>query len=493
MSEPTTTGPWQLDGYEAVIGLEVHAELLTRSKIFCACSAAFGGEPNTNVCPVCLGMPGMLPVLNRRVVEFAIRAGLATHCAIAEHSRFARKNYFYPDLPKGYQISMYEQPICEHGWVEVLVDGTPTRVGLTRIHMEEDTGKNVHDAVAGGSGVDFNRCGVPLLEIVSEPDIRSPAEAGAYLRALRSVLQYLEICDGNMEEGSFRCDANCSVRRIGDHELGTKVEIKNMNSFRNVERAIAYELHRQVRALQAGERLVQETRLWDPDREETRAMRSKEHAHDYRYFPEPDLMPLVVPPAWVEEVRATLPELPQARRARFESQYGLSAYDADVLTQRKDVADYFEAGIAAGAQPKEMANWVTTEILRLVRERKLDDALVIRDWPITPTQIARLAALVAAGTINRNTAKQLLPRLDGTNEDPEAIVAREGLAQVSDRGALEQAVRDVLARSPEQVAQYKAGKERVIGFLVGQAMKATGGKANPQLLQELLKAALAAG
>jgi len=491
MSEPAASGAWTLDGYEAVIGLEVHAELLTRAKVFCGCSAAFGGEPNTNVCPVCLGMPGVLPVLNRRVVEFAIRAGLASSCAIAPRSRFARKNYFYPDLPKGYQISMYEQPLCEHGWVELLVDGRPRRVGLTRIHLEEDTGKNVHDAVAGGSLVDFNRSGVPLLEIVGEPEIRSPAEAGAYLRALRSVLQYLEICDGNMEEGSFRCDANVSVRPLGATALGTKVEIKNMNSFRNVERAVAWELQRQVRALQAGERLVQETRLWDPEREETRSMRSKEHAHDYRYFPEPDLLPLEVPQEWVDEVRATLPELPGPRRRRFERDHGLSAYDADVLTQRKDVADYFEAGIAAGAQPKEMANWVTTEILRLVRERKLDDALVIRDWPVTPAQVAALSQLVDAGTINRGTAKQLLPRLLGTDDDPAAIVRREGLAQVSDRGALEQAVRDVIARCPEQAAQLRAGKDKVIGFLVGQVMKATGGKANPQLVQELLKAALA--
>ena len=480
------------NGMEPVIGLEVHAELLTRSKIFCACSATFGGEPNTNVCPVCLGMPGLLPVLNRRVIEFAIRLGLATSCAIAPLSRFARKNYFYPDLVKGYQISMYELPLCTGGHLDVLVDGLGRRIGLTRIHMEEDTGKNIHEANAETSLVDFNRSGVPLLEIVSEPDMRTVAEAGAYLRTLRSILQYLEICDGNMEEGSFRCDANVSVRPAGTTTLGTKVEVKNMNSFRSVENAIAYEIERQAAALAHGEPLRQETRLWDAEREETRPMRSKEFAHDYRYFPEPDLLPLVVDRRWVDEVRATLPELPAPRRERFVRDYQLSTYDADVLTQRKDIADYFEAGIAAGAVPKEMANWVTTELLRIVHEEKLDDALVIRDWPLTPTQLARLAALVHAGTINRNTAKALIPRLRGTTRDPQELVAAEGLAQVSDRGALEAAVADVVARHPAQVAEFRGGKERVLGFLVGQVMKATGGKANPQVVQELLRAALVA-
>ena len=480
------------EGIEPVIGLEVHAELLTRSKIFCACSASFGGEPNTNVCPVCLGMPGLLPVLNRRVVEFAIRLGLATNCAIAPSSRFARKNYFYPDLPKGYQISMYELPLCTGGYLEVLADGQSRRIGLTRIHMEEDTGKNIHEPQADTSLVDFNRSGVPLLEIVSEPDMRNVAEAGAYLRTLRSILQYLEICDGNMEEGSFRCDANVSVRPVGTTTLGTKVEVKNMNSFRSVEKAIAYEIERQAAALGRGESLRQETRLWDAEREETRPMRSKEFAHDYRYFPEPDLLPLVVDRAWVDEVRATLPELPAPRRERFVRDYQLSTYDADVLTQRKDIADYFEAAIAAGAAPKEMANWTTTELLRIVHDEKLDRALVIREWPVTPTQLARLATLVQSGTINRNTAKALVPRLRGTTLDPQELVAAEGLGQVSDRGALETAVADVVARHPAQVAEFRSGKERVLGFLVGQVMKATGGKANPQVVQELMRAALVA-
>ena len=475
---------------ETVIGLEVHAELLTRSKIFCRCSAAFGGPANTNVCPVCLGMPGVLPVLNRRVVEFAIRAGLATDCTIARSSRFARKNYFYPDLPKGYQISMYETPICTGGRLDVLVDGGTKRIGLTRIHMEEDTGKNIHDAHGDASLVDFNRSGVPLLEIVSEPDMRTVAEAGAYLRMLRSILMYLEICDGNMEEGSFRCDANVSVRPAGQAAFGTKVEIKNMNSFRAVEKAITYEVQRQTEALSSGERIVQETRLWDAEREETRSMRRKEYADDYRYFPEPDLLPLVVDAGWVDEIRATLPELPAARRDRFIRDHGLSPYDADVLTQRKDVADYFEAGVAAGAPPKEMANWVMTELLRIVREEKLDRALVVRDWPLMATQLARLALLVQAGTINRNTAKSLIPRLRGTGRDPEELVTAEGLAQVSDRAAIERAVAEVVARHPAQAAEFRAGKDRVLGFLVGQVMKASGGKANPQLVQELLREAL---
>jgi aspartyl-tRNA(Asn)/glutamyl-tRNA(Gln) amidotransferase subunit B len=475
---------------EAVIGLEVHAELLTRAKIFCGCSAAFGGQPNTNVCPVCLGMPGVLPVLNRRVVEFAIRAGLATGCRIAERSRFARKNYFYPDLPKGYQISQYELPICIGGKVEILLDGEPRTVGLTRIHMEEDTGKNIHDAHGDASLVDFNRCGVPLLEIVSEPDMRTVEEAGAYLRTLRSILQYLEICDGNMEEGSFRCDANVSVRPRGTTPLGTKVEVKNMNSFRAVEKAIAFEIDRQSEALRTGEKLRQETRLWDADREETRPMRSKEQAHDYRYFPEPDLLPLVVPETWVAEVKRAMPELPARRRDRYVRAYGLSPYDADVLTQRKDVADYFEAGLADGAPAKEMANWVMTELLRIVREEKLDDALVIRDWPISAAQLAKLVCLVQAGTINRNTAKGLIPRLRGTATDPEELVRAEGLGQVSDVGALEAAVADVIAKHPAQVAEFRAGKDRVVGFLVGQVMKATKGKGNPQLVQEVLRKAL---
>jgi aspartyl-tRNA(Asn)/glutamyl-tRNA(Gln) amidotransferase subunit B len=478
--------------YEPVIGLEVHAELLTHSKIFCGCSARFGAAPNTNVCPVCLGMPGSLPVLNRRVVEFAIRAGLATHCTIAPRSVFARKNYFYPDLPKNYQISMYELPVCEHGWLDVVVGEHTKRIGLTRIHMEEDAGKNIHDARSDGSLVDYNRTGVPLLEIVSEPDLRSATDATAYLRSLRSILQYLEICDGNMEEGSFRCDANVSIRPNTEAPFGTKVEVKNMNSFRSVERAIDFELARQAQALADGEPIVQETRLWDADRNETRSMRSKESAHDYRYFPDPDLLPLLISRDWIHEVQAAMPELPAERRARFESAFQLSAYDADVLTARKDLADYFEAGVQAGAPAKDMANWVMTDILRMVHDDHLDDALVIERWPVSATQLAKLLTLVADGTINRNTAKGLLPKLRGTTDDPAALVAAEGLGQVSDRGALEATVREVLAKAPAQVEQFRAGNEKVLGFLMGQVMKASGGKANPQLVQELLRAALSA-
>jgi aspartyl-tRNA(Asn)/glutamyl-tRNA(Gln) amidotransferase subunit B len=478
--------------YEAVIGLEVHAELLTQSKIFCACSAKFGAPPNQNTCPVCLAMPGALPVLNRRAVEFAIRAGLATHCTIANYSRWARKNYFYPDLPKGYQISQYELPLCLGGTVDVETGAGTTRVCLTRIHMEEDTGKNIHDAHGDSSLVDFNRCGVPLLEIVSEPDLRSAEEAGAYLRKLRTILQYLEICDGNMEEGSFRCDANVSIRRRGASQLGTKVEIKNMNSFRNVERAIDYELKRQAEVLDGGGRLVQETRLWDPDREVTRSMRSKESAHDYRYFPEPDLLPLLVDDEWIEAVRHTLPELPDARRTRFAGQYGLPAYDADVLTMRKDVADYYEAAVQHHRNPKAVSNWIMGDLLRILRERKLDNTLVIHDWPVPPERLAALVELIDSGEISGKIAKTVFEEMVNTGKTPVQIVDEQGLKQISDEGLIVAAVEQVIAANPEKVAEYRGGKDKLFGYFVGQAMKATQGKANPQKLNELLRAKLGA-
>jgi aspartyl-tRNA(Asn)/glutamyl-tRNA(Gln) amidotransferase subunit B len=480
-----------MNDYEAVLGLEVHAELLTQSKIFCACSAAFGAPPNENTCPLCLGLPGVLPVLNRRVVEFAIRAGLATHCEIAPLSRWARKNYFYPDLPKGYQISQYELPICIGGHIDIAVDGDSRSIRLTRIHMEEDTGKNIHDAVTGASLVDYNRCGVPLLEIVSEPDLRTPAEAGAYLRKLRAILQYLEVCDGNMEEGSFRCDANVSVRRRGASELGTKAEIKNLNSFRAVERAIEYEIQRQIRALQSGEKIVQETRLWDADRERTRSMRSKEHAHDYRYFPDPDLLPLEIDSAWVEEVRATLPELPDARARRFVDDYELPAYDAEVLTARKDVADYYEQAVAAHRNPKAISNWVMGEILRLVRERKLDAALVIRDWPVAADRLAALVNLIDTGKISGKIAKTVFEEMLQSGAEPQNIVAERGLVQVSDEGEIEKIVAEVLRGEDGKIEEYRAGKDKLLGFFVGKVMKATQGKANPQLVNELLRKHLA--
>jgi aspartyl-tRNA(Asn)/glutamyl-tRNA(Gln) amidotransferase subunit B len=476
--------------YEAVIGLEVHAELLTESKVFCGCSAKFGAPPNENTCPVCLGMPGALPVLNRRAVEFALRAGLAVGCEIQRLSRWARKNYFYPDLPKGYQISQYELPVCLGGTVDIETEAGPKRVRLTRIHMEEDTGKNIHDAHVDASLVDFNRSGVPLLEIVSEPEMRAPAEAGAYLRKLRAILQYLEICDGNMEEGSFRCDANVSIRPHGEAKLGTKVEIKNMNSFKAVERALEHEIKRQAEVLDDGGQLVQETRLWDPDRGVTRSMRTKEYAHDYRYFPEPDLLPLVVGEDWVAKVAAELPELPDGRRERFARQYDLPQYDADVLTARKDVADYYEAAVAHHANAKALSNWIMGDILRVLHERKLDAALIIRDWPVTAAQLAGLVRLIDEGKISGKIAKTVFERMLESGEPAEAIVAAEGLMQISDEKAVLAAVETVLVNNADKVAEYRGGKDKLFGFFVGQVMKATQGKANPTTVNELLKAKL---
>jgi aspartyl-tRNA(Asn)/glutamyl-tRNA(Gln) amidotransferase subunit B len=473
--------------YEAVIGLEVHAEMLTRSKIFCGCSAQFGAPPNENTCPLCLGLPGVLPVLNRRVVEFAIKAGLAAQCTIAPVSRWARKNYFYPDLPKGYQISQYELPICVGGRIDIEVDGQPMVVRLTRIHMEEDTGKNIHDQHGDASLVDYNRSGVPLLEIVSEPDLRSPAEAGAYLRKLRAILQYLEVCDGNMEEGSFRCDANVSVRPRGTATLGTKAEVKNMNSFRAVERALEYEIARQIDLVRSGDRVGQETRLWDADREVTRSMRSKESAHDYRYFPEPDLLPLEIPDAWITEIRAALPELPDARRERFVRAYGLPPYDAEVLTARKDVADYFEAAVRAHPNAKAISNWIMGEVLRVIRDRKLDAALVITDWPVAPEQLAGLVRLIDDATISGKIAKSVFEQMLATGAAADRLVAEQGLSQVTDEGAIDAAIAAVLEANPAKVAEYRGGKDKLFGFFVGQVMKATQSKANPQKVNELLK------
>ena len=473
--------------YESVIGLEVHAQLLTESKIFCGCSTQFGQEPNQNTCPVCAGFPGVLPVLNKRVVEFAIKAGLAAHCEIARSSILARKNYFYPDLPKGYQISQYELPVCAGGYIDVELDGALKRVRLTRIHMEEDAGKNIHDAHGDASLVDLNRAGVPLLEIVSEPDLRATAEAGAYLKTLRAILQYLGVCDGNMEEGSFRCDANVSVRPEGTETLGTKIEIKNLNSFRAVESALEFEIARQIETLSDGGKLVQETRLWDEHREETRSMRSKESAHDYRYFPDPDLLPLVIDDAWIAPVRAALPELPNARKARFVNEYGLSAYDAELLTGRKDVADYFEEAVKDHANPKALSNWIVGDLFRVLKERKLDEQLYLACWPLAASNLAQMVQMIDQGKISGKIAKTVFEAMLDSNKGPQQIVSEKGLEQLSDLGSIEAAIDQVLAANPKQIVQYRSGNERVLGFFVGQIMKATQGKANPQKVNEILR------
>ena len=479
--------------YESVIGLEVHAQLLTESKIFCGCSTKFGQEPNQNTCPVCAGFPGVLPVLNRRVVEFAVRAGLATHCEIARSSVLARKNYFYPDLPKGYQISQYELPVCTGGYIDVDVDGSFKRVRLTRIHMEEDAGKNIHGAHGDASLVDFNRAGVPLLEIVSEPDMRAAAEAGTYLRTLRQILQYLAICDGNMEEGSFRCDANVSLRLASSENLGTKIEIKNLNSFRAVEKALEFEIERQTDALSSGAALIQETRLWDEHRGETRSMRSKESAHDYRYFPDPDLPPLAIAEDWIAKVRAALPELPAARKARLMSQHGLLSYDAELLTARKDVADYFEEAVTHQAHPKALSNWIVGDLFRVLKERKLDEQLYISKWPLAAAHLARLVQMIDDGQISGKIAKTVFEAMLDSNKPPQQIVVEQGLEQVSDTASIEAAIEAVLVANPKQVAQYQTGNEKVFGYFVGQIMKATQGKANPQKVNEMLRDKLKAG
>jgi aspartyl-tRNA(Asn)/glutamyl-tRNA(Gln) amidotransferase subunit B len=474
--------------WEIVIGLEVHAQLLTRSKMFCPCPTTFGAPPNSQTCPVCQGMPGTLPVLNRRAVEFGLRTALAFGCRINAGCRFARKHYYYPDMPKNYQISQYEEPLAEDGGLEIDVpSGSTRRIGIERLHLEEDVGKLIHEGTletAQASLVDFNRAGVPLMETVSRPDLRSPEEAAAYLRTFRAVLVTLGVCDGNMEEGSLRCDANISLRPRGAAELGTKVEIKNLNSFRNVQRALEFEVRRQATALEAGERLVQETRLWDADRGYTRAMRTKEFAHDYRYFPEPDLVPLRVEPAWVDQLRASLPELPRARRQRFATQYGLPAYDAEVLTQSVALADYYEHAVAAFPHPKQVSNWVMSELLR---ELPAEDDRAIAGARITPARLAGLLRLVEEGTISGKIAKDVFEKMFRSGEDAETIVRREGLTQVTDATEIARIVAEVLQANTRAVEDYKKGKTAAAKALVGQVMKATGGKANPALVNQLLQ------
>jgi aspartyl-tRNA(Asn)/glutamyl-tRNA(Gln) amidotransferase subunit B len=473
--------------FETVIGLEVHAQMLTDTKIFCNCSTKFGSAPNSHACPVCLGMPGVLPVLNKKVVEYAMKMALATNCTINPSNSFARKNYFYPDLPKGYQISQYAYPLAEHGYIMLEGNGEQRKIGITRIHMEEDAGKLIHDDVNPVSYVDLNRTGVPLIEIVGEPDIRSPEEAAEYLRRLHEILVYLEICDGNMEEGSFRCDANVSIRPKGQKEFGTRTELKNMNSFRNVQRALEYEVKRQQYLVENGEKIIQETRLWDDAQGATNPMRSKEEAHDYRYFPDPDLVPVMVDEAWVSQIRLGMPELPQAKRERFVNEYQIPAYDAGVLTADKALAEYYEEVVKLCGKPKMVSNWVMGDVLKFLNEDKRG----IRECPISARSLADMIILIEEGTISGKIAKEVITDMYETGKTPQDIIKEKSLVQITDEGELVKTVTAIIAANPKQLADYRGGKEKLFGFFVGQVMKATQGKANPQLVNDLLKKMLA--
>lgn len=470
--------------WETVIGLEIHAQLATKSKIFSGAATAYGAEPNTQACAVDLGLPGVLPVLNREAVRMAVKFGLAIGAKVAPRSVFARKNYFYPDLPKGYQISQYDLPVVSTGHLTIEVDGEEKTIGITRAHLEEDAGKSLHEDFHGLTGIDLNRAGTPLLEIVSEPDLRSAKEAVAYMKKLHALVRYLEICDGNMQEGSFRCDANVSVRPVGQEKFGTRAEIKNLNSFRFVEKAINYEIERQIEILEAGGQVVQETRLYDSAKDETRSMRSKEEANDYRYFPDPDLLPLEITGEFIEDVRRGLPELPDEKRDRFKSRYGLNDYDAGVLTATRELADYYEAVVkAAGCDAKLCANWVMGDLAAALNKAGLE----IEASPVQPERLAGLIQRIADDTISGKIAKQVFEALWETGDTADAIIEKQGLKQITDTGAIEAIIDQIIAANPDQVAGYKAGKEKLFGFFVGQAMKATGGKANPAQLNELLK------
>jgi aspartyl-tRNA(Asn)/glutamyl-tRNA(Gln) amidotransferase subunit B len=488
----TGIAPEVMARYEAVIGLEVHVQLLTRTKIFCGCSTRFGDAPNLNTCPVCLGLPGTLPVLNKRAVELAMQAALALNCTVHEHSRFARKNYFYPDLPKGYQISQYERPLATGGHIEIEASGVRKRIGITRLHLEEDAAKNLHEGFKDSATkgyVDYNRCGTPLSEIVSEPDMRTSEEAYAYLTQLRQIMLYTGVSDCNMEEGSLRCDANVSVRLRGAEQFGTKVEVKNLNSFRFLQRALEHEIERHISVIESGGKIVQETRLWNQAEGYTVSMRSKEKAHDYRYFPEPDLLPVHVSAAWRERVRSALPELPEAKRARFVRSYGITPYDAGVLTDSKELAAYFEEAVNAGSPGKAAANWIQTELLRRLK----DSGKEIAASPVAPQGLAELVRLVEGGKITGTVAKKVFAKMFEDGRGAAQIVEAEGLGAEVSSDSLEQIAREVIEKHPENVAKYRAGNEGVFKFFVGQVMKATRGQAGPQAVNDVVKRLLAGG
>ena len=467
--------------YETVIGLEIHAELATKSKIYCSCSTEFGGDPNTHTCPICTGMPGVLPVLNKKVVDYAIKAGLAMNCDITPYGKQDRKNYFYPDLPKAYQTSQYDLPVCVNGHLDIEVDGEVKRIGITRIHIEEDAGKLNHDQFGGNSLVDYNRCGVPLIEIVTEPDMRSPEEARLFLETVKSILEYTEVSDCKMQEGSLRCDVNLSVRPFGQKEFGTRTEMKNINSFRSAVRAMENERERQIDLLEYGEEVVQATRRWDDAAGKSYEMRSKEEAHDYRYFPEPDLVPIVIDEEWIERIKAELPELPAARKARYISDFELPAYDAWFITSSRKLADFFEATIKEGATPKAVSNWIMSDISKIMRENELEEI------PFKPHYLAKMISLIDKGTISNTAGKKVLNALFEEEKDPEIIAKEKNLIQVNDEGALIPIIQKILDDNPQSVADFKAGKEKAMGFIVGQAMRASKGAANPQIINKLVR------